>query len=120
MDGCNQSDADSLVKVQLHVNAAKIMTVLPISSSLPYFNFKTGWETLAERRKSKNLKSWITQSITNRHLAYQAYFLIELTKYLIITQRLNSSINMTNVILRYNCKILSKVSSLYVIVIGQL
>ena len=52
-DGCNQTDADRLEKIQL--NAARIVTGLPIFSSLSSLYFETGWETLADRRKSKKL-----------------------------------------------------------------
>ena len=52
-DGCNQTDADRLEKIQL--NAARIVTGLPFFSSLSSLYFETGWETLADRRKSKKL-----------------------------------------------------------------
>lgn len=52
-DGCNQSEKNRLEQVQL--NAARIVTGLPIFSSLNAIYFETGWDTLAERRKNKKL-----------------------------------------------------------------
>lgn len=52
-DGCNQSDSNRLEQVQL--NAARIVTGLPIFSSLNSLYFETGWETLSERRTNKKL-----------------------------------------------------------------
>ena len=50
-DGCNLSDTNKLEQVQL--NAARIVTGLPVFSSLRSLYLETGWETLAERRKTK-------------------------------------------------------------------
>ena len=47
------SDTNSLEQVQL--NAARIVTGLPAFSSLRSLYLETGWETLAERRKTKKL-----------------------------------------------------------------
>ena len=52
-NGCNQIDSDRLEQVQL--NAARIVTGLPIFASLNSLYFETGWETLSERRKNKKL-----------------------------------------------------------------
>ena len=52
-DGCNQIDARRLEQVQL--NAARIVTGLPIFSSLNSLYYETGWDTLAERRTNKKL-----------------------------------------------------------------
>ena len=52
-DGCNTADANRLEAVQL--NAARIVTGLPIFASLEALYFETGWETLAERRKMRKL-----------------------------------------------------------------
>ena len=52
-DGCNQIDSNRLEQVQL--NAARIVTGLPIFASLNSLYFETGWETLSERRKNKKL-----------------------------------------------------------------
>lgn len=52
-DGCNQMDANRLEQVQL--NAARIVTGLPIFSSINSLYFETGWDTLADRRKCKKL-----------------------------------------------------------------
>ena len=52
-NGCNLSDTNRLEQVQL--NAARIVTVLPVFSSVRSQYLETGWETLAERRKTKKL-----------------------------------------------------------------
>ena len=51
--GCNLSDTNRLEQVQL--NAARIVTGLPVFSSLRSLYLETGWKTLSERRKTKNL-----------------------------------------------------------------
>ena len=50
---CNQTDARRLEQVQL--NAARIVTGLPILSSLNSLYYVMGWDTLAERRTNKKL-----------------------------------------------------------------
>ncbi|MEW8548488.1 MAG: reverse transcriptase family protein [Candidatus Thiodiazotropha sp.] len=52
-DGCSQIDSDRLEQVQL--NAARIVTGLPMFASLNSLYLETGWETLSERRKIKKL-----------------------------------------------------------------
>ena len=52
-DGCNRNDSNRLEKLQL--NAARIVTGLPIFPSANSLYTETGWETLAERRKNKKL-----------------------------------------------------------------
>ena len=52
-DGCNQIDSDRLEQVQL--NAARIVTGLPIFASLNSLYFETGCKTLSERQKNKKL-----------------------------------------------------------------
>ena len=52
-DGCNETDANRLEQIQL--NAARIVTGLPIFASLNSLYFESGWEALAQRRKTKNL-----------------------------------------------------------------
>ena len=52
-DGCNLSDTNRLEQVQL--NVARIVTGFPVFSSLRSVYLETGWETLAERRKTKQL-----------------------------------------------------------------
>ena len=52
-DGCNQAESRRLEQVQL--NAARIVTGLPIFASLNSLYYETGWDTLAERRKYKKL-----------------------------------------------------------------
>ena len=52
-DDCNLSDTNRLEQVQL--NVARIVTGLPVFSSLRSLYLETGWETLAERRKTKKL-----------------------------------------------------------------
>ena len=47
-DGCNETDANRLEQIQL--NAARIVTGLPIFASLNSLYFENGWETLAQRR----------------------------------------------------------------------
>ena len=51
-DGCKQNDSNRLEKLQL--NAARIVTGLPIFASANSLYTETGWETLAERRKIKS------------------------------------------------------------------
>lgn len=52
-DGCSVTDSIRLEKVQLH--AARIVTGMPIFSSLNALYSETGWNTLDERRKMKKL-----------------------------------------------------------------
>lgn len=52
-DGCTQMDANRLEQVQL--NAARIVTGLPIFASLNSLYTETGWETLSVRRVNKKL-----------------------------------------------------------------
>ena len=52
-NGCKQIDARRLEQVQLHT--ARIVTGLPIFSSLNSLYYETGWDTLAERRTNKKL-----------------------------------------------------------------
>ena len=47
-DGCSKQDAEKLEKVQL--NAARIVTGLPIFVSREAFHYETNWETLKTRR----------------------------------------------------------------------
>ena len=53
LDGCNMTDANRLEQVQL--NAARIVTGLPIFASKRALYYETGWKTLAERRKVRKL-----------------------------------------------------------------
>ena len=52
-DGCSQGDSDRLEQVQLQ--AARIITGLPVFASLNSLYYETGWESLAERREKKKL-----------------------------------------------------------------
>ena len=52
-DGCNESDKNRLEQGQL--NAARIVTGLPVFASLNSLYFETGWETLATRRSNRKL-----------------------------------------------------------------
>ena len=52
-DGCNQIDVRRLEQVLF--NAARIVSGLPIFSSLKSLYYETGWDTLAERRTNKKL-----------------------------------------------------------------
>ena len=52
-DGCTQADCTRLEQVQL--NAARIVTGLPIFASQNSLYYETGWDTLADRRKNKKL-----------------------------------------------------------------
>ena len=52
-DGCNETDAKRLEQIQL--NAARIVTGLPIFASLNSLYFESGWEALAQRRETKKL-----------------------------------------------------------------
>ena len=56
-DDCNLSDTNRFEQVQL--NAARIVTGLPVFSSLRSLYLETGWETLAERSKSKSVNSYV-------------------------------------------------------------
>ena len=55
-DGCNQIDSDRLELEQVQLNAARIVTTLPIFASLNSLYFEMGWETLSGRRKNKKAK----------------------------------------------------------------
>ena len=50
-DGSTQADANWLEQVQL--NAARIVTGLPVFASLDSLYYETGWETLSQRRTKK-------------------------------------------------------------------
>lgn len=74
-DGCTITDANRLEQVQL--NAARIVTGLPIFASLRSLYYETGWDTLAERRKRRkltlmykivngNVPSYLTDLLPNR------------------------------------------------------
>ena len=52
-DGCSHTDINRLEQVQL--NAARIVTGLPIFASLRSLYDETGWDTLADKRKRKKL-----------------------------------------------------------------
>ena len=52
-DGCTSFDCDKLEKVQLE--AARIVTGLPLYASRNALYFETGWEPLVERRKRRKL-----------------------------------------------------------------
>ena len=52
-DGCSQTDAYRLEQVQL--NAARIVSGLPVFASLNSLYYETGWETLSKRRTDKKL-----------------------------------------------------------------
>ena len=52
-DGFNTTDANRLEQVQL--NAACIVTGLPIFTSVCSLYYETGWETFADRRKRRKL-----------------------------------------------------------------
>ena len=51
--GCNKGEEDKLEKVQLE--AARLVTGLPLFTSKEYLYLETGWETLAKRRESRKL-----------------------------------------------------------------
>lgn len=52
-DGCNTGDSYRLEQVQL--NAARIVTGLPVFASIQSLYSETGWETLSARRKQRKL-----------------------------------------------------------------
>ena len=52
-DGSTQADANRLGQVQL--NAARIVTGLPVFASLDSLYYETGWEKLSQRRTNKKL-----------------------------------------------------------------
>ena len=52
-DGCSMADANRLEQIQM--NAARIVTGLPVFASLNSLYFETGWETLADRRRVRKL-----------------------------------------------------------------
>ena len=52
-DGCTKFDEDKLEKV--HLEAARVVTGLPIFASRESLYFETGWETLKERRLRRKL-----------------------------------------------------------------
>ena len=52
-DCSTQADANRLEQVQL--NAARIVTGLPVFASLDSLYYETGWETLSQRRTNKKL-----------------------------------------------------------------
>lgn len=71
-DGCTQSDANRLEQAQL--NAARIVTGLPVFASLNSLYHETGWETLTQRRTNKKL-SLIYRIINNDAPGYLANLL---------------------------------------------
>ena len=52
-DGSTQADANRLEQVQL--NAARIVTGLPVFASLDSLYYETGWEALSQRKTNKKL-----------------------------------------------------------------
>ena len=52
-DGCSINDTNRLEQIQL--NAARIVTGLPIFASLRLLYFETGWENLGDRRQIRKL-----------------------------------------------------------------
>ena len=52
-DGCSKGDEEKLEKV--HLEAARVVTGLPIFASRDSLYFETGWETLKERRSRRKL-----------------------------------------------------------------
>ena len=52
-DGSTQADTNRLKQVQL--NAARIVTRLPVFAYLDSLYYETGWETLSQRRTNKKL-----------------------------------------------------------------
>ena len=52
-DGCSINDTNRLEQIQL--NAARIVTGLPIFASLRSLYFETGWENLGDRRQIRKL-----------------------------------------------------------------
>ena len=61
-DGCTLADSVRLERIQL--NAARIVTGLPLFSSQNSLCFETGWEALGDRRK-KNRKLTLMYRIAN-------------------------------------------------------
>ena len=53
LDGCSQTDANRLEQAQL--NAARIVTGLPVFASTNSLYQETGWEPLSQRRTNKKL-----------------------------------------------------------------
>ena len=51
--GCSKGDEDKLEKVQLE--AARLVTGLPLFTSKWYLYFETGWEKLSDRRERRKL-----------------------------------------------------------------
>ena len=62
LDGCSQTDSNRLQQVQL--NAARIVTGLPVFASLNSFYHETRWKTPSQRRINKKL-SLIYKIINN-------------------------------------------------------
>ena len=56
-DGSTQADANRLEQVQL--NAARIVTGLPVFASLDSLYYETGWETLSQRRTNKKTDPYV-------------------------------------------------------------
>ena len=52
-DGCSMADANRLEKIQM--NAARIVTGLPVFASFNSLYLETGWETLSDRRRVRKL-----------------------------------------------------------------
>ena len=67
-DGCTMTDANRLEQIQL--NAARIVTGLPVFASLRSLYYETGWETLANRRKRRKLA--LMYKIVHDHLCDDA------------------------------------------------
>ena len=72
-DGCSQTDSDRLEQVQL--NAARIVTGLPVFASLNSLYHESGWETLSHRRNNKTL-SLTYKIINNEALEYLTNLLL--------------------------------------------
>ena len=67
-DNCGVGNCNRLEQLQLE--AARIVTGLPIFASSKSIYSELGWETLEERRKRKNYKCFITYKIIMFPITY--------------------------------------------------
>ena len=66
--GCSITDANRLEQIQL--NAARIITGLPVFASLRSLYYETGWESLADRRKRRKLMYKIVNGDSQSYIIY--------------------------------------------------
>ena len=82
-DDCGIGYSDKLEKIQL--DAARIVTGLPIFTKSEYLYAETGWETLSERRYRRKLQLFFYSNMTS----FNCFESKPVVKIILIYDRLN-------------------------------